>query len=309
MTHFNSKIKVTVVTGFLGAGKTTFINQVLQLHPRRKFALVENEFGEVPVDTSIIKGVETSQMFELKQGCICCSIAGEYELVLSELSEKYPDTEHLIVETTGVAEIAPVLSPFYRNSNLKKRFEIYPSVCVVDTTYQHRDETKKIAEIQIIQSDILYLSKTDKASPVQLTELQNELKRLNPTGAILSGAELFSLDNQSVAPKKITDLELTRVATKSGISSRTLYFPEIENKEKFIADMQYTLAVCKPDILRAKGIFSLKSEPYKFILQGVGADFEFYESDILRDKSPNFLVLTGFLQNIDILGIFNTCED
>ena len=82
------KINATIVTGFLGAGKTTFINQILRLYPEKQFALVENEFGEVSIDTKLIKGVDASQLFELKNGCICCTITNEYELVLKELDRK-----------------------------------------------------------------------------------------------------------------------------------------------------------------------------------------------------------------------------
>ncbi|MBK6281749.1 MAG: hypothetical protein IPF54_02925 [Draconibacterium sp.] len=81
------KIGVTIITGFLGAGKTTFINRLLKHNPETQFALVENEFGDVAIDTKLIKGVEASQMFELKQGCICCTISDEFELVLQELAK------------------------------------------------------------------------------------------------------------------------------------------------------------------------------------------------------------------------------
>ncbi|HPE77926.1 MAG TPA: GTP-binding protein, partial [Draconibacterium sp.] len=97
------KINVTIITGFLGAGKTTFINQLLKQNSETQFALVENEFGDVAIDTKLIKGVDASQMFELKQGCICCTISDEFELVLQELAEKFPNVKHLLIETTGIA--------------------------------------------------------------------------------------------------------------------------------------------------------------------------------------------------------------
>src|SRR5665647_3913055 len=104
-----NKIAVTVITGFLGAGKTTFINRILKNNPDTQFALVENEFGEVSIDTKLIKGLDASQMFELKKGCICFAISDEYELVLQELAERFPNVEHLLIETTGIADPASVI--------------------------------------------------------------------------------------------------------------------------------------------------------------------------------------------------------
>jgi len=89
------KIAVTVITGFLGAGKTTFINQLLKNYSDTQFALVENEFGDISIDTQLIKGVEASQLFELKNGCICCTITNEYEGILAELADRFPHVEHL----------------------------------------------------------------------------------------------------------------------------------------------------------------------------------------------------------------------
>jgi G3E family GTPase len=107
-----NKISVNIITGFLGAGKTTFINQILKNNPDKQFALVENEFGDVSIDTKLIKGLDASQMFELKQGCICCTISDEYELVLLELAERFPNIEHLLIETTGIADPAPLSARF-----------------------------------------------------------------------------------------------------------------------------------------------------------------------------------------------------
>ena len=112
------KIPVTIITGFLGAGKTTFINKLLKKESATQFALVENEFGEVAIDSKLIKGIDTSQLFELKQGCICCTITDEYELVLLELAERFPEVVHLLIETTGVAEPAPVIRPFFVDEDL-----------------------------------------------------------------------------------------------------------------------------------------------------------------------------------------------
>jgi G3E family GTPase len=129
------KIAVTVVTGFLGAGKTTFINFLLKKYSELQFALVENEFGDVAIDTQLIKGVEASRLFELKQGCICCTITNEYELVLQELAERFPHVQHLLIETTGLADPAGVIRPFFREEKLNVLYTFNGTICIVDAQF------------------------------------------------------------------------------------------------------------------------------------------------------------------------------
>jgi len=126
------KISVTVITGFLGAGKTTFINFLLKKYPEIQFALVENEFGDVAIDSKLIKGVDASRLFELKQGCICCTITNEYELVLQELAERFPHVQHLLIETTGIADPAGVIRPFFREERLKELYSFNGTICMLD---------------------------------------------------------------------------------------------------------------------------------------------------------------------------------
>src|SRR5690554_6147983 len=126
------KIAVTVVTGFLGSGKTTFINFLLKKYSEVQFALVENEFGDVAIDSQLIKGVDASRLFELKQGCICCTITNEYELVLQELAERFPHVQHLLIETTGVADPAGVIRPFFREKRLKELYTFNGTICMLD---------------------------------------------------------------------------------------------------------------------------------------------------------------------------------
>ena len=158
----NKKISVTIVTGFLGAGKTTFINALLKANPEKQFALVENEFGEVSIDTKLIKGVDASQMFELKEGCICCTISDEYELVLAELAERFPNVDHLLIETTGVADPALVIRPFFRDENLQKMYSFKGTVCLVDALNFENEAEIELKNKQVAVADLVLISKTEK---------------------------------------------------------------------------------------------------------------------------------------------------
>ena len=158
------KIAVTVITGFLGAGKTTCINQLLRTHTGIQFALVENEFGDVAIDTKLIKGVDASQMFELKEGCICCTIADEFELVLQELAERFPHVEHLLIETTGVADPAPVIRPFFRDEKLKEIYRYNGTICLVDALNFEKQPEQEIALKQMAIADLILVNKSDDIS-------------------------------------------------------------------------------------------------------------------------------------------------
>ena len=172
----NTKIPVTIVTGFLGAGKTTFINWLLQNKHGLQFALVENEFGEVAIDTKLIKGVEASQMFELKQGCICCTITDEYELVLQELAEKFPHVDHLLIETTGIADPAPVIQPFFRDKNLKELYCYNGTICLLDAQNFDTQPKQEISLKQIAVADLVLISKAEKTDERQGLVLKEKIK-------------------------------------------------------------------------------------------------------------------------------------
>ena len=176
----DKKISVTVITGFLGAGKTTFINALIKANPEKQFALVENEFGEVSIDTKLIKGVNASQMFELKEGCICCTISDEYELVLVELAERFPHVEHLLIETTGIADPAQVVRPFLKDENLQKLYAFKGTICLVDALNFESESETELKNKQVAVADLVVISKTEKLDSNGNEKLKNLIRRINP---------------------------------------------------------------------------------------------------------------------------------
>ena len=180
-----TKIPVTVITGFLGAGKTTFINQLLKQYAENKFALVENEFGEVAIDTQLIKGVDASQMFELKQGCICCTITDEYELVLQELADRFPEVEHLLIETTGVADPAPVIQPFLSDKKLKELYSYNGTICLYDALHFDNQPEKEISLKQLAMADWVLVNKSEGLKDDEKEQKRIEIAALNPFARIM----------------------------------------------------------------------------------------------------------------------------
>ena len=126
------KIPVLIVTGFLGAGKTTLINNLLMRNRNVKIGLIENEFGEISIDARLISDYKPESILELNNGCICCSIFNEFAMALQELVKKHDHLEQLIIETTGIADPGPIIEPFFQDNDLKRLFELSGTICLVD---------------------------------------------------------------------------------------------------------------------------------------------------------------------------------
>ena len=297
-----AKINVNVITGFLGAGKTTFINSILEKNPEIQFALVENEFGDVSIDTKLIKGVDISQMFELKQGCICCSIADEYELVLAELAERFPNVQHLLIETTGIADPASVIRPFFRDENLKELYKFNGTVCLVDALNFENQPEKETTLKQIIIADLVLINKSEKLTPAQKMSLKENINQLNPTCEILfaeyGNSVEFRLDNIGFQPKYFLDLFDSKNA-HAQINTKTISFSNPLNKENFTDRISYLLDIYTKEIYRVKGILCFENEPYQFILQGVGGSFEISEGENLNAENKSEVVFIGKLSDIE----------
>lgn len=298
-----NKINVTVITGFLGAGKTTFINALLTNYPQTQFALVENEFGDTSIDTKLIKGVDASQMFELKQGCICCTITDEYELVLEELAKRFPTVEHLLIETTGVAEPAGVIRPFFFNQSIKKLYSFNGVICLVDGKNYNLSLEKELAQKQIVVADYIAITKTENCEQSKKQEIESELMMINPfakTGfsnfGKTEGFDLFLLQN-----KKRNEFDYVGINnTKSAISAKTFSAGLLPDKSDFEERLFYQLDIYKNQIYRIKGLVCFENEPYKFVVQGVGGSYILEESSILNTDNKSNLVFIGKLENIQL---------
>lgn len=305
----NSKISVTIITGFLGAGKTTFINLVLKQNPDTRFALVENEFGEISIDSKLVKGVNASQMFELKQGCICCTISDEFELVLRELAERFPDVEHVLIETTGIADTAAIIRPFFADEILKDLYTFNGTVCLVDALNFEKSPEPEIQIKQIVVADLLLISKSDKVPNIQKEIFEKKLQKINPFARVdflapfgvlgVNKTPLFQLNIIQQKEKSIFDFVSPRTIHNE-IQSQTLSFNQPLNKTEFECWLEYTLDIYKSKIYRTKGILCFENELYEFILQGVGGSFEILEGENLNDSQKSQLVFIGKLTGLEL---------
>jgi G3E family GTPase len=158
----NQSLKgVTIVTGHLGSGKTTFIKEVLKTFPDKKFLVIENEFGEIGIDGEILADDENA-LVELNNGCICCNIQSDLQNILAKFIKEKPDFDHIIIEATGVANPAKIAREFVPTTYLGRHFNLTSVICVLDNINLEKHRKLPEFELQFLTSDTYYVSKVEK---------------------------------------------------------------------------------------------------------------------------------------------------
>jgi G3E family GTPase len=181
MSELNSKkIPVTVLTGYLGAGKTTLLNRILSENHGKKYAVIVNEFGEIGIDNDLIIGAD-EEVFEMNNGCICCTVRGDLVRILGGLMKRKGKFDAIIVETTGLADPAPVAQTFFVDEDVQKDARLDAVVTVADAKWlSHRLKDAPEAKNQIAFADVIVLNKTDLVSKAELSEVEARIRAINP---------------------------------------------------------------------------------------------------------------------------------
>jgi G3E family GTPase len=174
-----SKIPVTILTGFLGSGKTTLINRILSENHGKRIAVIENEFGEIGIDHEIVMNAE-EEIFEMNNGCICCTVRGDLIRILGNLGNKRDKFDYILIETTGLADPAPVAQTFFVDDEIKSIYQLDGIVSVVDSKHiwNHFDSDKECKE-QIAFADVILLNKKDLVSDDEFKRVKSQIKMLN----------------------------------------------------------------------------------------------------------------------------------
>jgi len=184
MSETITKTPVTVLTGYLGAGKTTLLNRILSEEHGKRYAVIVNEFGEVGIDNDLIVGAD-EEVFEMNNGCVCCTVRGDLIRVLAGLMKRKGGFDGIIVETTGLADPAPVAQTFFVDDDVRARTELDSVVTVVDALHLplRLKDSKEAAE-QIAFADQIVLNKTDLVTEAELVEVEKAIRTLNPMAPI-----------------------------------------------------------------------------------------------------------------------------
>jgi G3E family GTPase len=287
----SEKIPVTVLTGYLGAGKTTLLNRILTEDHGKKFAVIVNEFGEVGIDNELIVGAD-EEVFEMNNGCICCTVRGDLIRILDGLMKRKGKFDAIIVETTGLADPAPVAQTFFVDQDVGDATRLDAVVTVTDAKWlTERLKDAPEAKNQIAFADVIILNKVDLVSPEELAEVEARIRAINPyaklhktTRCDLPIANL--LDRNAFDLDRILDIEPDFLESghhhhhSDDIRSVSFTIPGDVDPEKFMPWINDISQVQGPNILRSKGILAFKDEPRRFVFQGVHM---ILDGDLQRD--------------------------
>jgi G3E family GTPase len=299
------KIPVTVLTGYLGAGKTTLLNRILSEPHGKKYAVIVNEFGEIGIDNDLVVGAD-EEVFEMNNGCICCTVRGDLIRVLDGLMRGKGKFDAIVVETTGLADPAPVAQTFFMDENVGRRTKLDAVVTVADAKWlNERLKDAPEAKNQIAFADVILINKTDLVSPDELSEVEARVRGINPYAKLhrterakiplneILERNAFDLDrildiepaflegeakDHNHNPAHDHDHDNDHEHVHQGglkhyhdeqMQSISLKSEKPLDPDKFFPWVQDLVQKEGPNILRCKGILSFKNDDERFVFQGV----------------------------------------
>ncbi len=278
MSEANSPIPVTVLTGYLGAGKTTLLNRILTEDHGKKYAVIVNEFGEVGIDNDLVVDTD-EEIFEMNNGCICCTVRGDLIRILEGLMKRKGKFDAVLIETTGLADPAPVAQTFFMDEDVRAKTRLDAIVTVVDAkNLLARVEDSPEAEDQVAFADVILLNKVDLVTAEELAAVRAEIRAINPFARVIE-TERCSVDLAQVLDRGAFDLNRILTVEPDFLKSDHHHHDETVKSisleagdmdpQPFFDWINRATQEQGPNIRRLKGILAFKDDPERYVVQGV----------------------------------------
>ena len=279
-TNPPKKIPVTVITGYLGSGKTTLLNHILTQQHGRKVAVIVNEFGEVGIDGQLIVQDADEQLIEFNNGCLCCTVRGDLIETITKLRERAGELDAILIETTGLADPAPVASTFFVSEEVRSGTRLDAFVTVVDAINLEQNLEQSVeAQEQVAFADIVLINKIDLATDEAVARIERKVRSLNPLArihrsaqgvidlALILDSNAFQLEAKlQVDPAFLDDHEHEH---DPAISSFVLRESRPIDMNRFMTWMTPLLQEQGDRVLRTKGVFNAHSFKERVVFQSV----------------------------------------
>jgi G3E family GTPase len=327
MNRSAQPVPVTILTGFLGSGKTTLLNYILTQKHGHRIAVIENEFGEINIDSDLVLSAD-EEIFELTNGCICCVGTARADLlrILQKLMERREKIDHILVETSGLADPNPVAATFFLDDPAVRQVALDAIVTLVDAKHagghlddpalQHSDNQ---AVDQIVIADRIVLNKTDLVDEAALETLTQRVRTLNSTAPILRssharvaldeilGIGAFNLSRtMAIEPGFLDEHAHQHDPTLDSVS---LTFEAAFDRERLESWLEELLAARGDDIFRLKGILAIAGDSRRFVLQAVHRIRDLRPADPwgAESRSSRLVFIGRSLDRTDLAAGLTTC--
>jgi len=297
----DAKVPVTVITGFLGSGKTTLLNRILREQHGKKIAVIENEFGEVGIDSDLVEQTErtTETIVEMNNGCICCTLRGDFkegmQKVLQDVRDRGSRLDSVLIETTGLADPSPIASTFFLDQFMRENYRLDSILGVCDAKHLlsqlesvRTDACVNEASEQVAFSDRLLLTKTDLCTELELDSVMRRLHRVNPFAKVLPmnlkdietpvpvedlcDVRAFSLDKALEFDSTFLDDEDDHVHDPS-IQALGVKLRGALSQDRLNAFFAEVLKRYPKEMYRMKGILDVKGIEERYIFHAVNCHF------------------------------------
>ena len=306
MQNENRDLPVTLLSGFLGSGKTTLLNYILKQNHGKRIAVIENEFGEIGIDSEFVIGAD-KDIFEMSNGCICCSIRGDLIETLNRLLERQQAFDSIIIESTGLASTGPLVQAFFVEDELSHSLVLDGIITLVDSKHIWNNlNEQEVTWEQIAFSNAILLNKTDLVSNKELVDLETKVRQINPTAKIFRTIHAEIDLNQVLG---IGGFDIKNVLDENSfsshhyeagenISSVSLTFTDSVDPDRLNHWLQMLFLTEGMNVFRGKGILNVKNSTNRYIFQSVYMMFEGRFDKPWGEEPPeNKMVFIG--QNLD----------